>query len=150
MRSTREASPPVVDRRQFIKVSALAGGGLLVGTYLRFGESLAYAETASATAENFAPNAFISIAPSGAVSIIAPNSEMGQGIKTGLPMIVAEELDVAWESVTIVQGDLNPAYGRQASVGSGSTVGNFTPLRHRRRHGARHARHRRRPDVGRA
>src|SRR6478672_807361 len=129
MKSTREASPPVVDRRQFIRVSALAGGGLLIGTYLRFGESLAYAETASATAENFAPNAFISIAPSGAVSIIAPNSEMGQGIKTGLPMIVAEELDVAWDSVTIVQGDLNAAYGRQASVGSGSTVGNFTPLR---------------------
>ena len=129
MRSTHEASPPVVDRRQFIKVSALAGGGLLVGTYLRFGESLAYAETAPAAAESFAPNAFISIAPSGAVSIIAPNSEMGQGIKTGLPMIVAEELDVAWENVTIVQGDLNPAYGRQASVGSGSTVGNFTPLR---------------------
>ena len=90
--------------------------------------SVAFAETAP-VAENFAPNAFISIAPSGAVSIIAPNSEMGQGIKTSLPMIVAEELDVAWEQVTIVQGDLNPAYGRQASVGSGSTPGNFAPLR---------------------
>ena len=129
MKTSRDASSPVVDRRQFIKVSALAGGGLLVGTYLRFGNSLAYAETVPTAAENFAPNAFISIAPSGAVSIIAPNSEMGQGIKTGLPMIVAEELDVAWESVTIVQGDLNPAYGRQSSVGSGSTIGNFTPLR---------------------
>jgi isoquinoline 1-oxidoreductase beta subunit len=118
-----------VDRRQFIKVGALAGGGLLVGTYLRFGDSIAYAEAASVTAENFAPNAFISIAPSGAVSIIAPNSEMGQGIKTGLPMIVAEELDVAWDQVTVVQGDLNPAYGRQSSVGSGSTIGNYTPLR---------------------
>src|SRR6478672_7160631 len=129
MKSTREASPPVVDRRQFIRVSALAGGGLLIGTYLRFGESLAYAETASATAENFAPNAFISIASSGAVSIIAPNSEMGQGVKTSLPMIVAEELDVAWEQVTITQGDLNPAYGRQTSVGSQSTPANFLPLR---------------------
>src|SRR5213075_2520126 len=66
---------------------------------------------------------------SGAVSIIAPNSEMGQGIKTSLPMIVAEELDVAWEQVTVVQGDLNPAYGRQFSVGSGSTPGNYAPLR---------------------
>jgi len=123
-----DSTSPVVDRRHFIKVSALAGGGLLVGTYLRFGEAIAYAETAP-VAENFAPNAFISIAPNGAVSIIAPNSEMGQGIKTSLPMIVAEELDVAWEQVTIVQGDLNPAYGRQASVGSGSTPGNYMPLR---------------------
>jgi len=119
---------PVVDRRHFIKVSALAGGGLLVGTYLRFGEAIAYAETAP-VAENFAPNAFISIAPNGAVSIIAPNSEMGQGIKTSLPMIVAEELDVAWEQVTIVQGDLNPAYGRQMSVGSQSTPTNYAPMR---------------------
>ena len=119
--SNSQKPSPVVDRRQFIKGSALAGGGLLVGTYLRFGRNVAYAQTAPA-ANAFAPNAFISIAPSGAVSIIAPNSEMGQGIKTGLPMIVAEELDVPWESVTIVQGDLNPAYGRQSSVGSGSTM----------------------------
>ena len=129
MTTPRDSSSPVVDRRQFIKVSALAGGGLLVGTYLRFGNSVAYAATTSAAADTFAPNAFISIAPSGAVSIIAPNSEMGQGIKTGLPMIVAEELDVAWQDVTIVQGDLNPAYGRQSSVGSGSTIANFMPLR---------------------
>ena len=108
MKTLRESSSSVVDRRQFIKVSALAGGGLLIGTYLRFGESVANAASVPA-AENFAPNVFISIAPNGAVSIIAPNSEMGQGIKTGLPMIVAEELDVAWENVTIVQGDLNPA-----------------------------------------
>jgi isoquinoline 1-oxidoreductase beta subunit len=93
-----DSTSPVVDRRSFIKVSALAGGGLLVGTYLRFGTSVAFAETAP-VAENFSPNAFISISPSGAVSIIAPNSEMGQGIKTSLPMIVAEELDVAWEQV---------------------------------------------------
>jgi isoquinoline 1-oxidoreductase beta subunit len=129
MKTLRDSSSPVVDRRHFIKVSALAGGGLLVGTYLRFGESIAQAETAPVAADSFVPNAFISIAPNGAVSIIAPNSEMGQGIKTGLPMIVAEELDVAWENVTIVQGDLNPAYGRQFSVGSGSTVGNYAPLR---------------------
>jgi isoquinoline 1-oxidoreductase beta subunit len=119
----------VVDRRAFLKVSALAGGGLLVGTYLRFDDASAYAETLSTTAENFTPNAFISIAPTGAVTIIAPNSEMGQGIKTSLPMIVAEELDVPWAQVTVVQGDLNPAYGRQVSVGSGSTTANFLPLR---------------------
>ncbi|HEX3866697.1 MAG TPA: molybdopterin cofactor-binding domain-containing protein [Gemmatimonadaceae bacterium] len=129
MTRSSDASPSVLDRRGFIKVSALAGGGLLVGTYLRFGTASAFAETAPAAAPDFAPNAFISIASSGAVTIIAPNSEMGQGIKTSLPMIVAEELDVAWSQVTIVQGDLNPAYGRQMSVGSGSTVGNVGALR---------------------
>lgn len=120
----------VVDRRAFIKVSAIAGGGLLVGTYLRFDVSSLFAEAAPAAADGFAPNAFIRIMPSGAVSIIAPNSEMGQGVRTSLPMIVAEELDLPWDEVTVVQGDLNPEYGRQVSVGSQSTVSNFTPLRH--------------------
>jgi isoquinoline 1-oxidoreductase beta subunit len=119
---------PLIDRRHFIKVSALAGGGLLIGTYVRLGE-LGAAEPLAAPAADFTPNAFISISPSGAVSIIAPNSEMGQGVKTSLPMIVAEELDVAWAQVTITQGDLNPAYGRQTSVGSQSTPTNFAPLR---------------------
>jgi isoquinoline 1-oxidoreductase subunit beta len=118
-----------VDRRSFLKISALAGGGLLVGTYLGFGNDLDAAETATATPGSFSPNAFIKITPDGAVSLIAPNSEMGQGAKTALPMIIAEELDVAWEQVTITQGDLNPAYGRQSAVGSGSTPGNFAPLR---------------------
>ncbi|HEY9226109.1 MAG TPA: molybdopterin cofactor-binding domain-containing protein, partial [Gemmatimonadaceae bacterium] len=117
---------PVMDRRQFVRVGALAGGGLLIGTIVRFGDL--GAEEPSAAAD-FVPNAFISISSSGAVSIIAPNSEMGQGVKTSLPMIVAEELDVAWEQVTITQGDLNPAYGRQTSVGSQSTPSNFLPLR---------------------
>ena len=124
-----DSSTRTFDRRAFIKVSALAGGGLLVGTYVKLGPAAALAETVAASAGNFEPNAFISIAQTGAISIIAPNSEMGQGIKTGLPMIVAEELDVPWEQVTIVQGDLNPAYGRQFSVGSQSTVGNYAPLR---------------------
>src|SRR5262249_14578101 len=84
---------------------------------------------AAAAAADFTPNAFISISTSGAVSIIAPNSEMGQGGKTSLPMIVAEELDVPWEKVTVTQGDLNPAYGRQTSLGSQSTPSNFMPLR---------------------
>jgi isoquinoline 1-oxidoreductase subunit beta len=130
MKASTDSPPPTMDRRAFIKVSALAGGGLLVGTYLRFGDSLALAETMPAAPANFVPNAFISIAPSGAVSLIAPNSEMGQGAKTALPMIIAEELDVAWDQVTVTQGDLNPAYGRQFAVGSQSTPSNFAPLRH--------------------
>ena len=116
-----------VDRRSFIRVGAIAGGGLLISTYVPFGEALA--ANAPAAGGDFTPNAFITISPNGAVTIIAPNSEMGQGIKTSLPMIVAEELDVPWEQVKVVQGDLNPAYGRQFSVGSQSTPGNYTPMR---------------------
>jgi isoquinoline 1-oxidoreductase beta subunit len=128
--STPSPSPtPTLDRRSFIRISALAGGGLLVGAYFRFGTSSARAQTALAASENFAPNVFVSIAPDGVVSLIAPNSEMGQGAKTALPMIIAEELDVPWSQVVVKQGDLNPAYGRQAAVGSGSTPGNYGPLR---------------------
>lgn len=101
-----------------------------MGTYLGFGNSPSLAaEAPKISPADFSPNAFISISPTGAVSLIAPNSEMGQGAKTALPMIIAEELDVAWEQVTITQGDLNPAYGRQFAVGSGSTPGNYQPLR---------------------
>ncbi len=118
-----------IDRRQFIKISGLVGGGLLVASALETAEALASSTAALAPAADFAPNVFVSIAPSGAVTLVAPNSEMGQGIKTSLPMIIAEELDVAWEQVTVVQGDLNPAYGRQFSVGSGSTVANYMAMR---------------------
>ncbi len=118
-----------IDRRQFIRISGLVGGGLLVASALDTAEALASSTAALAPAADFAPNVFVSIAPSGAVTLIAPNSEMGQGIKTSLPMIIAEELDVKWEQVTVVQGDLNPAYGRQFSVGSGSTVANYTAMR---------------------
>ena len=123
------AESPNIDRRGFIKVSALAGGGLVVGSYFTFANSVAFAESAPATAVDFTPNVFISITPSGTITLVAPNSEMGQGIKTSLPMIIAEELDVKWEAVTVTQGDFNPAYGRQFSVGSGSTTANYMSLR---------------------
>ena len=125
------AGASAMDRRQFIKISALAGGGLLVASGFDTPAPLAAVAPATGLAPvaDFAPNVFVSIAPSGVVTLIAPNSEMGQGIKTSLPMIIAEELDVKWEQVTVVQGDLNPAYGRQFSVGSGSTVANYTAMR---------------------
>jgi isoquinoline 1-oxidoreductase beta subunit len=125
------SSPSVssLDRREFLRVTALAGGGLLVGAYLDFGTSQAAAQAAAVAPGDFAPNVFIRISPSGAVALIAPNSEMGQGAKTALPMLVAEELDVPWASVTVTQADLNPAFGRQFAVGSQSTVANYAPLR---------------------
>ena len=69
MKSTRDSERPMMDRRQFVKVSALAGGGLLVGTYVRLGE-LGAAEPSAVAAPDFTPNAFISISSSGAVSTL--------------------------------------------------------------------------------
>lgn len=122
-------APVAMDRRHFLKITSLAGGGLVVGTYLGWDNIAAGAEAPAVPTRDFTPNAFIRIAPNGAITLVAPNSEMGQGAKTALPMIVAEELDVAWAQVSVVQGDLDPALGRQFAVGSSSTPGNFMPLR---------------------
>jgi len=78
MNATLPSPAAAMDRRSFLKVSALAGGGLLIGAYFPFGSSLAEAQTppAAGPALDFAPNVFIRIAPDGAVSLVAPNSEM--------------------------------------------------------------------------
>ena len=84
-----------LDRREFLRVSTLAGGGLLLGAWLDFGRDgvLQAAEVPVAphgdAPGDFSPNAFIRIAPSGAVTIMAKNPEIGQGIKTMLPMLFA-------------------------------------------------------------
>ncbi len=126
-----------VARRDFLRVSALAGGGILLGTWLDFGADgvLAAAELGGASGTlgslaDFSPNAFIRIAPSGAVTIMAKNPEIGQGIKTMLPMLVAEELDVPWEKVIIEQAMADERlYGRQVAGGSTATPTNWEPLR---------------------
>jgi isoquinoline 1-oxidoreductase subunit beta len=116
-----------IDRRHFFRVSAAAGGGLLIATYLEPLEALTQVPAATWA---FAPNAFIRIATSGAVTIIAKNPEVGQGIKTSLPMLIADELDVDWAAVTLEQADLNPtAYGPQNAGGSTGTPTNWDPLR---------------------
>jgi isoquinoline 1-oxidoreductase beta subunit len=105
-------------RRDFLRKSALAGGGLVLGLYLNPANSaakrVAKPSTISETAE-FKPNVFIHIAPNGRVTLISKQPEIGQGIKTSLPMVIAEELEVNWKDVTIVQGDLNPIYGSQSA-----------------------------------
>src|SRR5688500_17949689 len=108
-----------VGRRQFLQVSALAGGGLVIASF----EPLNKLETlAAAQPTDFAPNAYLKLTPDGFVTIIAKNPEIGQGVKTMLPMLIAEELDVDWNKVRIEQGDLDPTrYGQGQSAG-GSTA----------------------------
>ena len=116
------------DRRDFLRVSALAGGGLLLSTMVDLDGVAALGAMQPATA--FAPNAFIRITPTGAITILAKNPEVGQGVRTMLPMLVAEELDVAWASVTVEQAMADEArYGRQFAGGSTATPMNWEPLR---------------------
>ena len=107
-----------VDRRQFLRVSSLVGGGLLLGTMLDAtgAAQLFAADVATGpSAGEFTPNAWIRLAPDGSVTIVAQNPEVGQGIKTMLPMLIAEELDVDWNDVKVVQGD-RAALGRFTSL----------------------------------
>jgi len=112
-------------RRNFLRVSAITGGGMMLS--LSFLNNTANAETVADTA--FSPNVYIKIGTDGSILILAPNPEIGQGVKTSLPMIVAEELCVDWKKVQVELAPLQAGFGRQTAGGSGSVRGRFTDLR---------------------
>ncbi|MGV3709589.1 MAG: molybdopterin cofactor-binding domain-containing protein [Gemmatimonas sp.] len=115
-----------VTRRNFLKVSAIAGGGLLLSAYVPFGLS----KEEEALFADFTPNAFIRVTPDGKITIIAKNPECGQGIKTMLPMIIADEFDVPWSSVTVEQAMADSTkYQGQTAGGSNATPSNWDPMR---------------------
>ena len=125
---TRTPLPAAVTRRDFLRVSAIAGGGLLIASYL---EPLdAAAAVGRSAAGDATLNAYIRITPDGIVTIIAKNPEVGQGVKTMLPMLIAEELDVDWTQVRIEQGDLDTKnFQGQVAGGSTATPNNWLPMR---------------------
>jgi isoquinoline 1-oxidoreductase subunit beta len=119
-----------VDRREFLRVSAIAGGGLLLASYSGLA-SKAEALAPALGAAEFTPNAFIRLTPDGIVTIIAKNPEIGQGVKTMLPMLIADEMDVEWKNVRIQQGDLDTTKYTpgQSAGGSTATPTNWLPMR---------------------
>lgn len=119
----------LVSRRSFLRVTALAGGGILLVSYVE-PLSRVLAQGPPGPPPTLLPSSFISIAPNGIVTIMAKNPEIGQGIKTMLPMLIAEELDIDWKDVKIEQADVNQAkYGVQVAGGSTATPSNWEPTR---------------------
>jgi isoquinoline 1-oxidoreductase beta subunit len=116
-----------MNRRSFLQVTALAGGGVMFALMPR--EITALAQGGRPAPVALQPRDFISIAANGKVTITAKNPETGQHSRNQLPMLIAEELDVDWKDVTIEKADLDPKYGPQFSGGSTATPTNWEPLR---------------------
>ncbi|MCU0646960.1 MAG: molybdopterin-dependent oxidoreductase [Gemmatimonadaceae bacterium] len=119
-----------LSRRTFLRVSSVAGGGVLFGLYALPDGVLPSPATTAGAASGGQLNAFIRIAETGRVTIVAKNPEAGQGIKTTLPMLIAEELDVEWNDVEVEQADGDVArYGRQFLGGSTAVPLNWMEMR---------------------
>ena len=113
-----------IDRRSFLRVSALGGGGAMLALYVK------------PAAAQFGPQVppvpgnYIKIASDGTVTLMAKNPEVGQGVKTMLPMLIAEELDADWKKVKVEQADFDDTrYAGQIAGGSTATPINWTPMR---------------------
>ncbi len=115
-----------LNRRSFLKLTALAGGGLALDLY----RSPLTAAQGPGAIPDLSPQAFIHISKDGVVTIMARASESGQGMRNMLPMLIAEELDVDWKNVRVKQAELNEKiYGPQFSGGSANTPTGWEPLR---------------------
>ncbi len=115
-----------ISRRQFLKTSITATGGLLLACHLPGLINTAAAQTLNTTIEL---NPHIIIQTSGAITIMIPKSEMGQDIQTTLAMIICDELDADWAQVDVAQAPLNDKYGDQATYSSMSTISLWQPMR---------------------
>jgi isoquinoline 1-oxidoreductase beta subunit len=126
---SHELSVAGLERRAVLKASLLAGGGLALEALIPL-PALAADETQEKSAAAAQLSAFIAIAADGKVTIVSKNPEIGQGVKTSLPMMVADELDCDWSQVRIAQADVDQhRYGEQSAGGSTATPKNWLPMR---------------------
>jgi isoquinoline 1-oxidoreductase beta subunit len=124
MKSTRNS---LMERRSFLKIGALAGGGVMLSLYTEPGGKAQGRGAPSAPPD---PHNYIRVAADGTVTIMAKNPETGQGVRTMLPMLIADELDVDWKSVKIEQADFDDSkYSAQTAGGSTATPVNWMPMR---------------------
>jgi isoquinoline 1-oxidoreductase subunit beta len=126
---SREPVRAAFDRRTVLKASLLAGGGLALEALIPLPATVLEASERNGVAAAQL-SAFVSIAPDGTVTIVSKNPEIGQGVKTSLPMMVADELDCDWSQVRIEQADVDQRrYGEQSAGGSTATPKNWLPMR---------------------
>ena len=103
-------------RRDFLKVGSVVGSGLVIGFHFPFGNKLMAAEVKA-----FKPNTFITVLPDDRILVAVAKAEMGQGVWTSLPMIVAEEMEADWSKIEIVQSDEPEFFG----TGGSSSISRF-------------------------
>jgi len=116
-------------RRDFLKITSLTGGGLVLG-FSWFGtEAAPVVLNKAAAAGDLTFNSYLSIATDGTITIYSPNPELGQNVMTSFPMIVAEELDADWNKVKAVQAPLDKRFDRQSTGGSGAIPHSWKRLR---------------------
>ena len=119
-----------LNRRSFLKASALAGGGMMLGFNWACKPASATAAIKAMPEAWYGINAFLKIGENGVVTIMSPNPEIGQNVKTSMPMIVAEELDVDWQDVVVEQAGLDTQnFRRQLAGGSQSIRQGWNGLR---------------------
>jgi isoquinoline 1-oxidoreductase beta subunit len=109
-----------ISRREFVGIGVAAGAGLVVGFYLPHGTS---------NKQSFSPNAYLRITPDNKITVVVARSEMGQGVRTSLPMILAEELEADWNQIEIEQAGASTLFGDQTTGGSASVRTTWDPMR---------------------
>jgi isoquinoline 1-oxidoreductase beta subunit len=111
-----------LSRREFVAAGAAAGAGLVIGFYLPH-------RAKGPQGKAFSPNAYLKITPDNKVTIVVARSEMGQGVRTSLPMILAEELEADWKQIQIEQAGASTLFGDQTTGGSASVRTTWDPMR---------------------